>query len=163
DLTGYPMGIGEATGTWLRGQSIGKSLLCSDWRAGKQDKSVNVDGLEKVIKHMQATAEQVLGMKVVVDKIGPVQLAKAVHSNYMQMAGEYCKAKKNEVEVVETVLGHAQMKSHVQSQESEECNSKWKDSKYDTAFILNVMSDDDDDPNHVPGESLAYMAMEPEW
>ncbi|KAI5993136.1 hypothetical protein F5J12DRAFT_786013 [Pisolithus orientalis] len=73
-----------------------------------QDKSVNVDGLEKVIKHMQATTEQVLGMKVVVDKIGPVQLEKAVHSNYMQMAD-------SEVEVVETVLGHAQMESHVQS------------------------------------------------
>ena len=30
------------------------------------------------------------------------------------------------------------------------CEAKWEDPKYDTTFILNAMSDDEDDPTSSP-------------
>jgi hypothetical protein len=36
---------------------------------------------------------------------------------------------------------------------SNECDGKWQDPKYDSAFILNVMSDDEDDPEQHPSPS----------
>lgn len=127
NLPGYPMGIGEATNAWPKDRSTGKSLVRFDWRTGKQDEPVN---LGKVVKHMQATVEQVPGTKVVVEKIPLKQLEKAVRAKYMQMANEYRGAEKKqkhtdeddefgdgEAEVVEVSvnLGRAQMNSRVQS------------------------------------------------
>jgi len=37
---------------------------------------------------------------------------------------------------------------------------KWKDTKYDTAFILNAMSDDKNDPNW---QLTNFILIEPEW
>ena len=46
---------------------------------------------------------------------------------------------------------------------SDECDRKWQDPKYDSAFILNAMSDDEDDLEQRPGEARTFLTMEPEW
>jgi hypothetical protein len=35
--------------------------------------------------------------------------------------------------------------------------------KYDSAFIINAMSDDDDDPDHEEGQPRHYMSVRPSY
>jgi hypothetical protein len=37
------------------------------------------------------------------------------------------------------------------------------DSKYDTAFTINAMSDDDDDPELIAGEAKRYLSIRPSY
>ncbi|KAG2343763.1 hypothetical protein BDR05DRAFT_1022312 [Suillus weaverae] len=95
----------------------------------------------------------------------------------------------DDVEIIDGGLDQAHMNSHVQSvcvfcgnkivltvshsirnldarkrkRRSHECDGKWQDPKYDSAFILNAMSDDEDDPEQRPGEARTFLTMEPEW
>lgn len=61
------------------------------------------------------------------------------------------------------ILAEKKLDARKRKRASNECDPKWKDGKYDMAFILNAMSDNDDNPNHVPGELLTFVTMEPEW
>lgn len=40
-------------------------------------------------------------------------------------------------------------------------SSTYTDAKYDSAFIINAMSDDDDDPDHVEGQPKHYQCLRP--
>jgi hypothetical protein len=41
--------------------------------------------------------------------------------------------------------------------------SQYTDSKYDTAFTINAMSDDDDDPELIAGEAKRYLLIRPSY
>ncbi|KAF8119205.1 hypothetical protein EV363DRAFT_1298025 [Boletus edulis] len=182
-LPGYPMGIGEDTDAWPKDAATGKPLLRFDWRLGKHDDSANTTALKKVVEHIQMTGNQMSTVtNTTLAQILPGEIEKAVRAKYMRMAAEFRKADKkrkrdeeddleSEVEVVDVALDRAHMNSRVQSKLdarkrkrlSNECPPQWKDAKYDTAFILNAMSDDEDDPNHITGQPRAYVTKEPEW
>ncbi|KAG1812590.1 uncharacterized protein BJ212DRAFT_1483196 [Suillus subaureus] len=183
-LPGYPMGIGEGTDKWPKDPATGKDLIRFDWRVGKHDDSINTAGLQRVVDRIRLVGPQMGdAMKGILLAILPGQIEKSVQSKYMRMAGEYRKADKkrkrvdedddlgDDVEIVDGGLDRAHMNSRVQSKldahkrkcRSNECDEKWQDPKYDSAFILNAMSDDEDDPEQHPGEARTFLTMEPEW
>ena len=41
--------------------------------------------------------------------------------------------------------------------------SKYTDSKYNAAFTINAMSDDDDDPELIAGEAKRYLSIRPSY
>ncbi|KAJ8580306.1 hypothetical protein M405DRAFT_890622 [Rhizopogon salebrosus TDB-379] len=183
-LPGYPMGIGEGTDHWPKDPATGKNLTRFDWRVGRHDDSVNTAGLQKVADRVRLVGPQMGdAAKGIISAILPGQIEKNVRTKYMRMAGEYRKADKkrkradeeddlgDDVEITDGGLDRAHMNSRVQSKldarkrkrGSNECDSKWQDPKYDSAFILNAMSDDEDDLEQRPGEARTFLTMEPEW
>ncbi|KAG2353481.1 hypothetical protein BDR07DRAFT_1496188 [Suillus spraguei] len=183
-LPGYPMGIGEGTDKWPKDPATGKDLIRFDWRVGKHDDSINTTGLQRVVDRIRLVGPQMGdAAKGILSAILPGQIEKNVRTKYMRMAGEYRKADKkrkrvdedddlgDDVEIVDGGLDRAHMNSRVQSKldarkrkrRSNECDGKWQDHKYDSAFILNAMSDDEDDPEQRPGEARTFLTMEPEW
>ncbi|KAG1813653.1 uncharacterized protein BJ212DRAFT_1482552 [Suillus subaureus] len=162
------MGIGEGTDKWLKDPATGKDLICFDWWVGKHNDSINTAGLQRVVDWIHLVGPQMGdATKGILLAILPGQIEKNKKRKRVDEDDDLG----DDVEIVDGGLDCVHMNSHVQSKldvhkrkhRSNECDEKWQDPKYDSAFILNVMSDDEDDPEQHPGEARTFLTMEPEW
>ncbi|KAF8868105.1 hypothetical protein BD779DRAFT_1684714 [Infundibulicybe gibba] len=169
---------------WPRDQATQKAYLRFDWK-NNMNSSLNKPGIKEVFTYLRGMGEKRFPeAKKVLAQISNDDLMDRIHAKYTYMSSEWKKVKKaneaaeerqkHEEEMEELngedeedrkVLNRSQKNSQAEAVLSARIQkrpqSQYTDAKFDSAFILNAMSDYEDDPEQSTTTPTCFVQRAP--
>ncbi|KAF9002712.1 hypothetical protein BDQ17DRAFT_1356705 [Cyathus striatus] len=152
---------------WPKDPLTQKPLLRFDWDK-KFDAKVNADGVKDVLTYMRTYGvTKVPLVKAALEYLTDEELQERLLDRLQYIAREKRKADQDSLDEEDSGIARAthnsRAKAVLDSRIRKRANSQYKDSKYDSAFILNAMSDYEDDPQQDDKKPTVYLRCPPDY
>ncbi|TFK48360.1 hypothetical protein OE88DRAFT_1810278 [Heliocybe sulcata] len=181
DLPLYPFGIDPTNESWPKSER-GTPLTRFNWDKSA-DSGINKVGIEAIFNLAKSNgADHCPAAKSGLEKIQDVHLRGRIVTKFKYYAREWKKSKKplqeaaeddndEEFEDADSTSKPLQDRAHkntratskLAARERKRGRSEYTDPKYNSAFTINAMSDDEDDPERIPSDPIQYISRIPSY
>ncbi|EGO20916.1 hypothetical protein SERLADRAFT_410481 [Serpula lacrymans var. lacrymans S7.9] len=179
NLPAFPFGISKDHQKWPKDPSTQKPYHRYNWTLTADDPT-NAESLQEIQAWVMDNAPtEIPEAAPMIQTVLPKDLRQKIRKKYQYLSRKYCKRHDKGADVVEEgledegdvrkALSKAVRDSRAESKLEQHIRKRplswYEDSKYDVAFIINAMSDDEDDPDWRPtsAEIKNYISHAPDY